>query len=212
MTTKKTAKKPTKSAKKPAKTGTKPRKTSKKTKEIAVKQDKTEKNLPAIPFEVPELTIENTDKHYHLRVYTEPQKMLDRMNQYFNNPDNKPFHIPGLRVALQIYSKETYELYSKSKEAPYCLYNSILTAGEAYIESGLVDRLFTARNWGAVQFYMKTEFGYNEVKEVAHSHSGSINISFTAESPEDKAKRLTLAEANKPQAIDVTPKGVKDKV
>jgi len=195
--------------KKPA---TKPRKTSKKTKEI-VEPYPDDDNLPATPAIKPPPVLSAKELKQDKRLlFQTVEEMEVKINDYFQDITNQPYHIAGLKLHIGMFDDSTYKLYSRSEQGHYQQFNQILKAAEHIIESGLVDQLFTARRYGAVIFYLKSKLGYTDTIEHIHSHQGEVNISFTAETSDEKVKRIAHAEANKPQAIDITPQSVKDKV
>jgi len=196
-----------KSRTKPA---TKPKKTSKKTKDI-IEPYPDDDNLPVIPDIKPPpiLSAKELKKDKRLLFQT-VEEMEVKINSYFQDISNQPYHIAGLKLHVGIFDDSTYKLYSRSHEGHYQQFNQILKAAEHIIESGLVDQLFTARRYGAVIFYLKSKLGYTDTIEHIHSHQGEVNISFTAETSDEKTKRIAHARANEPQAIDITPQSVKD--
>ncbi len=202
----------------------KPKRITNKVKKIAKKsakdkalKDKTLKevskddsNLPAIPdIKIPPILNNNELKIDKRHLYHNPADMEIKINEYFQDVSNQPYHIAGLRLALGIYNVDTYKLYSQSRDVHYVQFNDLLKAAEHIIESGLVDQLFSARRYGAVIFYLKSKMGYVEAVDHQVNVSGSVNIRFTAETPEERVKRIESKQAKQPQVIDVTPDSVK---
>ncbi len=175
-------------------------KTTKKPAKQSKKQN--DDNLPAKLPPVLSNKQLKVDKRYLYQTVTE---METKVNAYFQDPSNQPYHIAGLRLALGMYHTETYNLYSNSRDPHYIKYNDLLKASKHIIESGMVDKLFNSKRYGAVIFYLKSQLGYIEQVEHVHSHQGSINIKFTAETPEERQRRIEQQAEKEQQVIDVTP-------
>lgn len=115
--------------------------------------------------------------------YSNEEELLEKAEEYFNNPDNFPYTITGVALHLGFESKQSLYDYGKKDKFSYSIKKISALVENSY------EKLLANGGGSGIIFALKN-FHWTDKQEIEHSGETTQNVNITKEELQQTLKEF----------------------